>query len=81
MLPSIPQKALLFSILYISVDFLLFIGDAVNVQWSSNTGPHSCNFSIEWLKKYDYASPDLHEERRKEEEPLVAVCVQSSASY
>ncbi len=72
---ALKKPCYIYGIIILLLLICFYLGDAVNVQWSSNTGPHSCSFSIEWLKKYDYASPYLHEERRKEEEPLVAVCV------
>ena len=43
------------------------------MDWDSKAGPHSCTFSIDWLKEHDYTTPGLHRERREKEEPLVAV--------
>ena len=52
---------------------LIFIGNDILVKWNSEVGPHSGNFSIDWLKKHDYTTPGLSEARRKLEEPLIAV--------
>ena len=48
-------------------------GDQVHVEWTSDAGPHSCSFNVDWLKKHDYTSPGVHEQRIRSEEPPVAV--------
>ncbi len=49
------------------------LGDQVNVEWTSLTGPHSCSFDVNWLIKHDYTTPGVHEDRKEKEKPLVAV--------
>ena len=55
------------------MDDFVFIGNNVLVKWDSEVGPHSGDFSIDWLKKHDYTSPGLLQAKKKLEEPLIAV--------
>jgi DUF971 family protein len=53
-------------------------GDSVEVHWDGSTGSHSCTFSVDWLKKYDYTTDGVHENRRRSQEPVVTVSIHPS---
>ena len=61
--------------MFISVltDHSILVGDSILINWESKEGPHSCSFDFDWLKKHDYTTPEVQQERLEREEPLVAV--------
>ena len=45
----------------------------VNVKWDSAQGSHSCSFDVEWLKEFDYSTPDVLKKKAEGLAPIVTV--------
>ena len=43
------------------------------MKWDSAKGPHSCSFDVEWLKEFDYSTPDVLKEKAQDLAPIVTV--------
>ena len=43
------------------------------MKWDSAQGSHSCSFDVEWLKEFDYSTPDVLKKKAEGLAPIVTV--------